>query len=100
MLYALAAVLINNALAGVIRVLGVLTSAPQLLRLALAILGLAAGQLRLAFLAIALTFRRSTQREEDYPSRRTARQRGTRSATTTTKQTPELRALHIFIHAA
>ena len=69
MLYALAAVLINNALAGVIRVLGVLSSAPQLLRLALAILGLAAGQLRLAFLAIALTFRRSTQREEDYPSR-------------------------------
>jgi hypothetical protein len=69
MLYSLAGVLINNALAGVIRVLGVLASAPQLLRLALAIIGLAVGHLRLAFLAIALTFRRSTQAEEDYPAR-------------------------------
>lgn len=69
LLHALAAAMINNALAGVVRVLGVLASAPHLLRFGLAIVALAAEHLRMAFVAIALTSRRSTQNEENYPQR-------------------------------
>ena len=69
LLHALAAALINNALAGVVRVLGVLASAPHLLRFGLAFVALAAEHLRKVFVAIALTSRHSTQNEENYPQR-------------------------------
>ena len=57
LLLALAGSLIANALATVARVSGVLSSAPQLLRFGLSVVGLACSQLRLAFAAIALTLR-------------------------------------------
>lgn len=61
-----AAQLQRNATASILGVLGLLSSAPELWRFSFFVICFALGQLRLCYTAVAMTLRRSTQRDHGY----------------------------------